>query len=150
MLPARRRPASAFGRAGTDQVTFHVRQTTQHGQHEAAGAGAGIGPRLGQLLKTRAGIRNLFDDGEQVEGGARQAVDPRHHHHITAGELAEQLLQLPPVSSRARHLLPVDVPASGRAELVKLGVERLALGANTGIAKKAGRWLTFGHIFRKR
>jgi len=46
--------------------------------------------------------------------------------------LAEHPVKLAPVGSRARHFLAVNIPtaASRRPELAKLGVKRLALGAD--------------------
>jgi hypothetical protein len=40
--------ASALGGAGADKIALHVRQSAENGNHQAPGAGAGIGPRLGQ------------------------------------------------------------------------------------------------------
>jgi hypothetical protein len=53
------------------------------------------------------------------------------------GQLAEHPVKLAPVGPRARHLLPVDIPAaaSGRAKLLKLAVEGLPVGAGAGIAE---------------
>jgi hypothetical protein len=57
----------------------------------------------------------------------------------TAGDqLAEHPVKLAPVGTRARRLLPVDasVAASGLAELLKLAVEGLPVGADADIADK--------------
>ena len=51
-----------------------------------------------------------------------------------------------PVGPRACHLLPVNLRASRPAQLVKLGVERLAVGADAGIADEAVLGVSFGHI----
>jgi hypothetical protein len=48
VLPASYCPAPAFRRAGADQVALHVRQLAEDSDHQPAGAGGGIGPRLGQ------------------------------------------------------------------------------------------------------
>src|SRR6516162_3804860 len=82
------------------------------------------GPRLGQGSELRLGVHDALDDAEQIKGAAREAVDPRHRHHVAGAELAEHPVKLAPVGPRARHLLAVDVPAaaSGLAKLVKLGV----------------------------
>ena len=48
MLAALLRPAAALGGARADKVALHVRQSAQHGNHQAPGAGAGVGLRLGQ------------------------------------------------------------------------------------------------------
>ena len=149
MPPSGLGAAPAFGGAGADQVSLHVRQTAQHGQHEPAGAGAGIGPRLRQGPEPRPGIRDLLDDGEQVEGRARQAVDARHRHHVAGGELLEHLLQLLPVGPRPGRLLPMNPHAPGRLQLLKLGIKGLAIGADAGVADRPERGGCFGHILCK-
>jgi hypothetical protein len=60
-------------------------------------------------------------------------------HHIAGGEGLEHFEKLAPVAVRAGDLLSIDVPvgASGGAELLKLGVERLAVGADASIADEA-------------
>jgi hypothetical protein len=50
---------------------------------------------------------------------------------------------------RARHLLAVNLGATRAAQLLKLGVERLAVGADAGIAKMAVLRFIFGHILRE-
>jgi len=47
MHPACLGAAAALGSAGSDQVTLYVGQSAEDGQHEPAGAVAGVGPRLG-------------------------------------------------------------------------------------------------------
>ena len=73
----------------------------------------------------RLGVHDTLDHGEQVEGAARQPVDARHRHHVAGGEAVEHAEKLAPVGPRARHLLPVDVPAaaSGGVKLLQLRVE---------------------------
>jgi hypothetical protein len=78
--------APALCGAGADQVALHVRQAAQHGQHQPPSASTSVGPRLGQRPESRPGIGDPFHDAEQVEGGARQAINPRHHH-VAGGEL---------------------------------------------------------------
>jgi hypothetical protein len=96
-------------------------------------------------------IRLAIDDGEQIERAARQPVDARHRHYVARGEAVEHAGKLGPVGPRARHLLAVDVPAaaSGSAKLVKLGIERLPIGADAGIADKVFFGVSFGHILRQ-
>ena len=48
MLTALLRPAAALGGAGADKVALHVGQAAENGNHQAPGAGAGVGPRLGK------------------------------------------------------------------------------------------------------
>jgi hypothetical protein len=66
-----------------------------------------------------------LDDAEQVKGAAREAVDPRHRHHVAGGKSLEQFGQFAPVAVRARHLLAVNPAAIGGAQLLKLAIERL-------------------------
>jgi len=40
--------APAFGGAGADKITLHVRQPAENGNHQAPGARGGVGPRLGE------------------------------------------------------------------------------------------------------
>ena len=47
VLPALLRPAAAFGGAGPDQVALHVSKASEDRDHQAPGAGGGVGPRLG-------------------------------------------------------------------------------------------------------
>jgi hypothetical protein len=113
-------------------------------QHQAPGAGAGVGPRLGQGSKLRLGVHDALDDGEQVEGAAGEAVNPRHHHYVAGGQLAEHPVKLAPVGPPAGHFFAVDVPAaaSGGAKLFKLSVEGLPVGADAGIADETPyKWL---------
>jgi hypothetical protein len=75
----------------------------------------------------RLRVHDLLDDGEQVKGTAREAVNPRHRYHVAGGQLAEHTEKLAAVAVRAGHLLAIDVPAaaSGGAKLVKLAFEGL-------------------------
>ena len=129
--------APAFGGAGADKIALHVRNPAEYRQHQAPGAGAGVGPRLGQGSELRLGVHDALDDAEQIKGAAREAVDPRHRHHVAGAELAEHPVKLAPVGPRARHLLAVDVAAaaSHRAQLRKLAVEGLPVGADAGVAE---------------
>jgi hypothetical protein len=143
--------ASAFGCSGTHKITLDVRQSAEHRQHQAPGAGAGVGPRLGQGSELRLGVHDALDDAEQVKGAARQPVGPRHRNHVAGGQLAEHPVKLAPVAVRACHLFAVDVPATAscRAKLLKLAVERLPIGRDAGIADKAFFKVSFGHILCK-
>jgi len=96
-------------------------------------------------------VHDALDDGEQVEGAARQPIDARHRHHVAGGELAEHPVKLAPVGPRARHLLAIDVAggASCRAQLLKLAVERLPVGRDAGIADRPIIEVSFGHVLCK-
>ena len=54
-----------------------------------------------------------------------------------------------PVRPRTVCLLTVNLCTACAAQLLKLGVERLPIGAEAGIAKAAGLRFTFGHILGK-
>jgi hypothetical protein len=76
---------------------------------------------------------------KRSKGAARQPVDPCHRHHVAGSQLAQHPVKLAPVGPCARHLFAVDVPApaSGGAKLVKLAVEGLPVGGDTGIWNSA-------------
>jgi hypothetical protein len=48
MLPARLCPAAPLSGASADKVALHVGEGSGYREHQASGAGAGVGPRLGQ------------------------------------------------------------------------------------------------------
>ena len=97
----------------------------------------------------RLGVHDLLDDAEQVEGAAGEAVDARHRHHVAGGEALQHFEKLAPVAVRARHLLTVNIGAARAAKLLKLGVERLPVGADAGIAETAVLRMSFGYILRQ-
>jgi hypothetical protein len=63
--------APAFGCAGTNEVALDVGEASENRQHQAPGAGAGVGPRFRQGSELCLRVRDLLDDAEQVEGAAR-------------------------------------------------------------------------------
>ena len=67
--------APPFGGAGANQVALYVGEAAENGEHQAAGAGAGVGPRLGQGSELRLGVHDALDDTKQIEGAAGQPVD---------------------------------------------------------------------------
>ena len=69
MLAALLRPAAALGGARADRS--RATSEAENSNHQVPGAGAGVGPRPRQGPKLRLGVRDLLDDGEQVEGAAR-------------------------------------------------------------------------------
>jgi len=137
MLAALLRPAAALGGASADQIALHIREAAENSNHQASGAGAGVGPRLGQGSKLRLSVHDLLDDGEQIKGAARQPVNARHGYHVAGREVFEHVEKLAPVGSRAGHLLAVNLGASRAAKLLELAVEGLPHGADAGIADKA-------------
>jgi hypothetical protein len=77
------------------------------------------------------------------------AVDARHRHHVAGREALKQFEQFAPVVVRARHLLAINLGTTRAAQLLKLRVERLPVGANAGIAKAAILGVSSGHILRE-
>jgi len=128
---------SAFRRPRADKIALHIGEVSEDGEHQSPGAGASVGPRLGKRAELRLGVHDLLDDSEQVEGAAREAVDARHRHHVAGREALEHFEKLAPVVVRAGHLLAVNPAASFGAQLLKLGVERLPVSADAGIADEA-------------
>ena len=151
MLPLGLGAAPALGGAGADKIALNIGQPAEYRQHQAPGAAAAVGPRFREGTELRLGVRDALDYGEQVEGTAREPVNPCHGYHVAGAELAEHLVKLAPVGTRARQLLTVDVAAaaSGGAELLKLAVEGLPVSRDAGIAEEPFFGLSFGHILCK-
>jgi hypothetical protein len=61
----------------------------------------------------------------------------------------EDFEELAPVVVRAGHLLAVNLGATRATKLVKLRVERLPVGTDTGIAETAVLRVSFGPILRR-
>jgi hypothetical protein len=79
--------APAFGGAGADKIALYVGEASEDGEHQAPGAGAGVGPPLGEGSELRLGVRDALEDGKQVEGAAGEAVNPPHRHHVAGASL---------------------------------------------------------------
>jgi hypothetical protein len=143
--------APAFGGAGADKIALNIGKPAEYRQHQAPGAGAGVGPRLRERTELRLAVHDPLDDGEQVERAAGQPVNPRHRHHVAGAEPAEHPVKLAPVGPRARHLLAINVPAaaSDLAKLLKLAVQGLPDGTDAGIADEAFFGVSFVHILCK-
>jgi hypothetical protein len=72
----------------------------------------------------------------------RERVEPGHKQHLAGVELVDDAAKLRPVGL-------VPAAASGGAELVKLAVEVLPVGADANTAETAVFGTSFGHILRK-
>jgi hypothetical protein len=91
-----------------------------------------------------------LNDGETGRKVLRaRRFDARHRHRVAGGESGEHFEKLAPVVVRARHLLPVNLGAARAAKLLKLGVERLPVGADAGIAEAAVLRVRSGHNLRE-
>jgi hypothetical protein len=133
MLTASDSPDTAFRRARSDEVALHVGKPPEYGDHQAAGAGSGIGPRLCKRAELRTSIHDAFDDREQIEGAASKSINSGHRHDVPSSDVLEELQEFAPVGLRAAGLLPVDFAAPFGAKLVKLRVERLANGTDASV-----------------
>src|SRR5438270_3375507 len=106
--------AVSSGVASIGSSQYYLRtlvcKPAEYRQHQASGADAGVGPRFRQGSELRLRVHDALHDPEQVEGAAREAVNPRHRHHVAGGQLAEHPVKLAAVDVRARHLLAIDVP----------------------------------------
>ena len=60
MLAARLGAAPALRRAGADKIALHVGEAAKDGNHQAPGAGGGVGPRLGQRAELPARVHWLL------------------------------------------------------------------------------------------
>jgi hypothetical protein len=78
---------------------------------------------------------DLLDDGESVEGAARKAVDARDDNRVAGRNALQHLEKLTSVVVRPGRLLVVNLDAARAAQLLKLGVKRLPVGADAGIAE---------------
>jgi hypothetical protein len=79
---------------------------------------------------------------KEVEGVARQPVDVCHRHHVAGTEAIEQFEKFAPVA--------VNLGAAYAAQLLKLCVERLAIGADAGIAEAPIFGVSVEPILRER
>ena len=92
-------------------------------------------------LAARHGIHQTMIAGwkrQAIEGMALsfsgEPVDARDRHRVTGDNGFEQLQEFAPVGSGTRRLLTKNLGASCDAELLKLSVNRLAVGADASIA----------------
>src|SRR5689334_17139889 len=70
--------------------------------------------------KLRLSVHDLLNDSEQVEGAAREAVDPGDCHHVAGSEVLKHFEKLAAVVVRARHFLAINLGgATGGAKLHK-------------------------------
>ena len=82
--------------------------------------------------------------------GRRSApVEPGAGNAIAGSKGLQKLQKLAPIGPRAGHLLPVNLGAARRAQLLKLRGKGLPVGADAGIAERPGRGALFGHILRE-
>jgi hypothetical protein len=69
-----------------DGLALALAQAAEHGQ-ASTGRGWCRWSTHGSASERNCalGVHDLLDDGEQVEGDARQSVDPRYDQHVAGG-----------------------------------------------------------------
>jgi hypothetical protein len=98
--PTERPDPTPSRHANQKGVAESLSTTNLSAGHQAPGAGAGVGPTAPRGNGTAPWVHDLLEDGEQVEGAARAAVDARHHQHVAGVELVEDAAQLRPSPCR--------------------------------------------------
>jgi len=149
VLASSNRTNSAFRRSRADQITLHIGEPAEYGDHQSARARSGIRPWLRERAKLRPGIDDTFDDREQVEGAPSEPINSCHCHDVASRKFFEEFQKLAAISPCTAGLLPVDLLAPTCAKLLKLRVESLAIGADSGVPKPTILWVSFDHILRK-
>jgi hypothetical protein len=103
-LPPCLRPRAAFASAGADQFSLELRQSAEHGQHQTPVRRGCVGPRVREGSKPGFLSGDPRESVEKIAGRARQAVEPRHHHHVAGVDLGQQPAKLRPLGlGSARH-----------------------------------------------
>jgi hypothetical protein len=97
------------------------------------------------MCRLATGIRPFVGDGsngvQQVAGGSRQPVEPRHRHHVARFKLAQQPAKLRAFAlGSARHLAEHFL-ASGLGQLAHLCVHALAVRRYPRVARIS--WVGF-------
>jgi len=65
---------------------------------------------------------------QQVAGGARQPVEPRHHHHVAGVKLVEQAAKLRPVRLGSARHFPEHLACPVFPQIRYLSGDALAVG----------------------
>ena len=136
--------APALGRTRADEVALTSAKPPQDGNHQAPGAGRGVGPRLGQRAELSACVDDALEMANRSNVELGQVVLSAHRHHLAGGEVFEHAQQLAPIGLSATRLLPVEHHTTLGAELVELRIKRLPVGANFGRSRQGG----FGGLIR--
>lgn len=149
MLPSVLSSTPAFGSPGADEIALDIREATEDRDHQPAGAGARVRPGLRNRPKLRSRINDFLYDAEQVEGAPGKPVDPGYSDDIPGPDLLEQLQKLSSVGPSPAYFLLKESGAPSRPELIQLGVESLAVGADSRVSDTPVFNVSFDHIFRK-
>jgi hypothetical protein len=96
LVPAR---ISSFSNSARPSKTVSIKRP----------CGVVVSVQVGERTKTGFLLGNRGERVQQVAGGSRQPVEPRHHHHVAGGELVEHSQKFAPIGARAGHLLAVNL-----------------------------------------
>jgi hypothetical protein len=78
-----------------------------------------------------------FDHLEKVAHGAGQPIEPHYDEDLTWLHLTNEPREHRPRPARARAVLLMNLSTTGRTQFVELGVMRLLLCRDTGVAEHA-------------
>ena len=126
-----------------DQRALELGDRAEHLQREHALRRRGV-DGIAQRAEMRALRLELLDEGEQVADRAGEAVEAHDDEDVAGGDLAHELGEDGPGARGAGAVFLVDDVASGGAQFVDLGVGRLLLGGDAGVAEKANGGGAFG------
>ena len=146
-------PAARLGRldAGLralgNQRPLELSDGAEHLQGKHALRRRGV-DRIAQGSKMRAALLERFDDLQQMADRARQPVEADDDEHLAALDLANELGEHRPGARGAGAMLLVNDCAAGGAQLVELGVGRLLLGRDAGVADEAAGGSEWGRGWR--
>jgi hypothetical protein len=90
----------------------------------------GVGRCVAKGFETGLLAGDGGENVQQVAGGPRQPVEPRHHHHVIGLKLVEQPAKLHAVGLGSADMrVAENLSASGLGQLPRLGGNALALAA---------------------
>ena len=67
--------APTFGGPGADNAALYIGKAAEHGQHQAPGAGTGVGPWFRRWAEFHPGVHDAIDDAKDGESAAREPVN---------------------------------------------------------------------------
>ena len=129
------------------KVALHVGQSAQHGNHQSLVPVSAHGSASDRNCALASTICSTMANRSKVLRASRSI-------RVTVttspgGEAVEHFEEFVAVVTRARSLSQVNLGAARSAELRKLSVERLSVGADAGIAETAVLRMSFGYILRQ-
>ena len=74
----------------------------------------GVGPCLAERAEAGLAAADGRQRVQQVAGGARQPIEPRHHQHVARRGDGDDFAKLRPISLGATRPLPEQLASPGR------------------------------------